>query len=49
MAIARWRIRRFVNAETVLIDCEIVRNRDKSKKNSILSAAAFTSPWQSVL
>jgi hypothetical protein len=32
MAIARWRIRRFVNAETVLIDCEIVRNRDKIEK-----------------
>jgi hypothetical protein len=32
MAIARWRIRRFVNAETVLIDCEIVRNRDKVEK-----------------
>jgi hypothetical protein len=27
MAIARWRIRRFVAAETVLIDCEIVRNQ----------------------
>ena len=32
MAIARWRIRRFVIAETVLIDCEIVRNRDKVEK-----------------
>ncbi len=32
MAIARWRIRRFVNAETVLIDCEIVRNRAKVEK-----------------
>jgi hypothetical protein len=32
MAIARWRIRRFVNAETVIIDCEIVRNRDKVEK-----------------
>src|SRR5437879_3594297 len=32
MAIARWRIRRFVSAETVLIDCEIVRNRDKVEK-----------------
>jgi hypothetical protein len=32
MAIARWRIRRFVTAETVLIDCEIVRNRDKVEK-----------------
>ena len=32
MAIARWRIRRFVGAETVLIDCEIVRNRDKVEK-----------------
>jgi len=32
MAIARWRIRRFVNAETVLIDCEVVRNRDKIEK-----------------
>ena len=29
MAIARWRIRRFVGAETVLIDCEMVRNREK--------------------
>jgi hypothetical protein len=26
MAIARWRIRRFVCAETVLIDCEMIRN-----------------------
>ena len=26
MAIARWRIRRFVAAETVLIDCEMIRN-----------------------
>jgi hypothetical protein len=26
MAIARWRIRRFVTAETVLIDCEMIRN-----------------------
>jgi hypothetical protein len=32
MAIARWRIRRFVNAETVLIDCEVVRNRGKVEK-----------------
>ena len=32
MAIARWRIRRFVSAETVIIDCEIVRNRDKVEK-----------------
>jgi hypothetical protein len=32
MAIARWRIRRFVGAETVLIDCEMVRNRDKVEK-----------------
>jgi hypothetical protein len=32
MAIARWRIRRFVGAETVLIDCEIARNRDKVEK-----------------
>src|SRR5579864_3702603 len=32
MAIARWRIRRFVTAETVLIDCEVVRNRDKVEK-----------------
>jgi hypothetical protein len=32
MAIARWRIRRFVNAETVLIDCEVARNRDKVEK-----------------
>jgi hypothetical protein len=29
MAIARWRIRRFVGAETVLIDCEMVRNCEK--------------------
>jgi len=26
MAIARWRIRRFVAAETVLFDCEMIRN-----------------------
>jgi hypothetical protein len=32
MAIARWRIRRFVGAETVLIDCEMVRNRNKVDK-----------------
>src|SRR5713226_7821249 len=32
MAIARWRIRRFVCAETVLIDCEMVRNREKVHK-----------------
>jgi hypothetical protein len=32
MAIARWRIRRFVDAETVLIDCEVVRNRAKVEK-----------------
>ncbi len=32
MAIARWRIRRFVTAETVLIECEMVRNRDKVEK-----------------
>jgi len=32
MAIARWRIRRFVYAETVLIDCEVLRNRDKVEK-----------------
>jgi hypothetical protein len=32
MAIARWRIRRFVTAETVLIDCEVLRNRDKVEK-----------------
>ena len=32
MAIARWRIRRFVTAETVLIECEMVRNRDKVYK-----------------
>jgi hypothetical protein len=29
MAIARWRIRRFVAAETDLIDSEMVRNREK--------------------
>jgi hypothetical protein len=27
MAVARWRIRRFVATETVLIDCEIIRNQ----------------------
>ena len=32
MAIARWRIRRFVTSETVLIDCEVARNRDKVEK-----------------
>jgi hypothetical protein len=32
MAIARWRIRRFVGAETVLIDCEMVRNHEKVDK-----------------
>ena len=32
MAIARWRIRRFVAAETDLIDSEMVRNREKVNK-----------------
>ncbi len=32
MAIARWRIRRFVAAETVLFDCEMVRNQDAVNK-----------------
>jgi hypothetical protein len=32
MAIARWRIRRFVCAETVLIDCEMIRNQAAVKK-----------------
>jgi hypothetical protein len=32
MAIARWRIRRFVGAETVLIDCEMTRNHEKVAK-----------------
>ena len=32
MTIARWRIRRFVAAETDLIDSEIVRNREKVNK-----------------
>jgi hypothetical protein len=32
MAIARWRIRRFVAAETDLLDTEMVRNRDKVNK-----------------
>ncbi len=32
MAAARWRIRRFIAAETVLIDSEMVRNRDKVDK-----------------
>ena len=32
MAIARWRIRRFMASETVLIDCEVARNRDKVEK-----------------
>ncbi len=32
MAIARWRIRRFVTAETDLIDSEIVRNRERVNK-----------------
>jgi hypothetical protein len=32
MAIARWRIRRFVAAETDLFDTEMVRNRDKVNK-----------------
>src|SRR3984893_16606695 len=34
MAIARWRIRRFVAAETDLIDSEMVRNREKVNKES---------------
>ena len=32
MTIARWRIRRFVAAETDLIDSEMVRNREKVNK-----------------
>jgi hypothetical protein len=32
MAIARWRIRRFVAAETILLECEMVRNRAKVEK-----------------
>jgi hypothetical protein len=32
MAVARWRIRRFVAAETDLIDSEMVRNREKVDK-----------------
>jgi hypothetical protein len=32
MSIARWRIRRFVAAETDLIDSEMVRNREKVNK-----------------
>jgi hypothetical protein len=32
MAIARWRIRRFVGAETVLLDCEMARNHAKVDK-----------------
>jgi hypothetical protein len=32
MAIARWRIRRFVGAETDLLDSEMARNRDKINK-----------------
>jgi hypothetical protein len=32
MAIARWRIRRFVAAETDLIDSQMVRNREKVNK-----------------
>ena len=32
MAIARWRIRRFVTSETALIDSEVARNRDKVEK-----------------
>src|SRR3984893_3565269 len=40
MAIARWRIRRFVNAETVLIDCEMVRNRAKVEKEFATTGCA---------
>jgi hypothetical protein len=32
MAIARWRIRRFVAAETALLDSEMLRNRDAVSK-----------------
>src|ERR1700682_1382334 len=32
MAIARWRIRRFVAAETVIFDCEMIRNQAKVEK-----------------
>jgi hypothetical protein len=32
MAIARWRIRRFVAAETVIFDCEVIRNQAKVEK-----------------
>jgi hypothetical protein len=32
MAIARWRMRRFVAAETVLLDCEMIRNQAAVQK-----------------
>jgi hypothetical protein len=32
MAIARWRIRRFVAAETMLLDCEMIRNQAAVQK-----------------
>src|SRR6202790_1080894 len=40
MAIARWRIRRFVAAETDLFDTEMVRNRDKVNKEFAPADAA---------
>src|SRR5260370_37154934 len=41
MAIARWRIRRFVAAETDLIDSEMVRNREKVNKEFAPTDSGF--------
>ena len=49
MAIARWRIRRFVNRKPSSSTAKLSATETKSKRNSIPSAAAFTSPWPSVL
>ena len=47
MAIARWRIRRFVAAETDLIDSEMAAIVKRSTRNSRPPIPVFTSPWPS--
>ena len=49
MSIARWRIRRFVGAETVLIDCEMVRNGEKVNKEFGPTDSDLHLPWPSGL
>ena len=49
MAIARWRIRRFVKQKPSSSIAKLSATAAKSKKNSPRPTATFTSPWQSVL